>query len=164
MDHLKITNVVNVIHEENIDEFYFKNSIDGGYRLKLIKDSKLFDNIYLTDAEAEDLLNKLHIKTDSLLFKVFKLDIKKELEVKRMVYYIHELGIINSTITSANVTKEDLVNAIVHLGRITKDKEIASLDFEGVTQEEIYNVLHDKHLEYLSKYEDVLLTDVNSAS
>ena len=164
MDHLKITNVVNVIHEENIDEFYFKNSIDGGYRLKLIKDSKLFDNIYLTDAEAEDLLNKLHIKTDSLLFKVFKLDIKKELEVKRMVYYIHELGIINSTITSANVTKEDLVNAIVHLGIITKDKEIASLDFEVVTQEEIYNVLHDKHLEYLSKYEDVLLTDVNSAS
>ena len=61
-------------------------------------------------------------------------------------------------------TKEDLVNATVHLGRITKDNEIASLDFETIQQEELFNILHNKHRIYLAKYEDVLLTEVNSSA
>lgn len=86
------------------------------------------------------------------------------MKVHEVVYYIHELGIIKDRFSKVNATKEDLVNNLVHLGRITKDSEIAVLDFEGIQQEEIFNILHNKHLEYLAKYEDFLLTEINSGS
>ena len=88
----------------------------------------------------------------------------KELEVHKIVYSIHELGSIKEIFSKANASKEDLVNAVVYLGRITKDSEIPSLDFERIQQEELFNLLHNKHYEYLKKYEDLLLTEVNSGS
>lgn len=106
----------------------------------------------------------MHIKTDSILYKVFKYDIDKELEVHKLVYYVHELGAVKEKFSKANATKEALVNATVHLGRITKDNDIASLDFETIQAEELYNILHSKHYEYLTKFEDLLLTDVLSGS
>lgn len=160
----KVNDLVKRIKEDKIEEFYFKFSVPDGYRLKLIKEDSIVDNVYLTNAEAEELLKKLHIRTDSIIHKVFKIDVEKELEVHKLIYYVHELGAVKEKFSKADATKEDLVNATVHLGRITKDKDIASLDFEGIQQEELYNILHNKHRIYLSKYEDVLLTEVNSGT
>ena len=153
----KVESIVERIKEEPVKEFHFKQSIQEGYYLKLDNDS-----IYLTAEEVNELLAKLHIRTDSILCKVFRYDSSKEFKVHELIYYIHELGIIKDRFSNVNATKESLVNNLVHLGRITKDKEIAVLDFEGIQQEELYNILHRKHLEYLSKYEDILLTEVNS--
>ena len=160
----KVDGLVKRIKEDRIEEFYFKFSVPDGYRIKLVKEDSIVDNIYLTNAEAEELLKKLHIRTDSIIHKVFKIDVEKELEVHKLIYYVHELGAVKEKFSKADATKEDLVNATVHLGRITKDKDIASLDFEGIQQEELYNILHNKHRIYLSKYEDVLLTEVNSGT
>ena len=160
----KVNGLVKRIKEDGIKEFYFKFSVPDGYRIKLVKEDSIVDNIYLTNAEAEELLKKLHIRTDSIIHKVFKIDVEKELEVHKLIYYVHELGAVKEKFSKADATKEDLVNATVHLGRITKDKDIASLDFEGIQQEELFNICHNKHLEYLSKYEDVLLTEVNSGT
>jgi len=160
----KVNGIVKEIHEGLIEEFYFKNAVPDGYKLKLVKGSSIVANVYVTEEEAEELLAKLHIRTDSKLFQVFKLDYKKETKVHEVIYYIHELGIIKDRFSKVNATKEDLINNLVHLGRITKDSEIASLDFEGIQQEEIFNILHNKHLEYLAKYEDFLLTEINSGS
>ena len=160
----KVNNVVETIKEEKIEEFYFKTSVPEGYKLKLVKNDSITDSIYLTESEANEVLNKLHIRTDSLLFKTFKYDVYKELEAYKLIYYLHELGAVKDRFSKANATKEELVNAAVYLGRITKDSEIASLDFEGIQQEELYNILHNKHLEYYHKFKDLLLTDVISGS
>lgn len=160
----KVNKIVKRIKEDGIESFYFKNAIPDGYKLKLVKEDSIVDNIYLSVEDAEDLLVKLHIRTDSIIHKVFKIDVKKEIELHAIIYYIHELGAVKEKFSKANATKEDLVNATVHLGRITKDNEIASLDFETIQQEELFNICHKKHYEYLTKYEDVLLTEVNSGS
>lgn len=160
----KVDGIVKAIYENRIQEFYFKNSFPDGYKLKLVKDSKIFDNIYLTESEANELLVKLHIKTDSILFNVFKLNHEQEAYIKTVISKVHELGLIKANFSSVNATKEDLVNAVNHLKQITKDVELTSLDVEGIQQEEIYNILHEKHLEYLTKFNDVILTEVNSAS
>lgn len=158
----KVNGIVNRIKEDRIEEFYFKNAVPDGYRLKLIKDSTIVDNVYLTTSEAENLLKQLHIKTDSLLFNVFQLDLEKEATVKIIISSVHELGIINSVITSVNATEEDLIQALNHLATITKDVDLAELDVKQIQKEELYNILHNKHLEYYSKYTDFLLTEAIS--
>lgn len=132
--------------------------------MKLVKGSNIVDNIYLTEAEVHELFKKLHIKTETIIHKVFKLDLEKEAEVIRIVNYIHELGVINSTITSVNATEEDLIQALNYLKTITKDKELAELDVKQIQKEELYNILHRKHLKYYDKYRNVILTEVNSGS
>lgn len=92
------------------------------------------------------------------------MDFLKELQIRRTASYIHELGIIKATFSSVNATKEDLINAVNHLRQITKDSELASLDVEGIQQETLFNILHNKHYEYFKKYEDFLLTEINSGS
>ena len=159
----KVNGIVKRIKEDGIESFYFKVSVHDGYKLKLVKEDSIVDNIYLTSEEAELLLEKLHIKTDAIIHKVFNYDVHKEIEVHKLIYYVHELGAVKEKFSKADATKEDLVNATVHLGRITKDNEIASLDFEGIQQEELFNILHNKHRIYLAKYEDVLLTEVISS-
>ena len=155
----KVNNIVDKIRTENIKEFYFNQSMEDGYYLKLDNDS-----IYLTSEEAESLLKQLHIKTDSIILKKFKVDHEKELEAKKIIYYIYELGIIYSDFSSVNATKEELINATIHLGRITKDYSLAEIDFKTIQKEELYNILSRKHNFYLKKYEDFLLTEVNSGS
>ena len=158
----KVESIVKTIYEDRIEEFYFKISVPEGYRLKLVKEDSIVDNIYVTEAEANELLNKLHIKTETILHKVFKLDLEKEATVKRIISSVHELGIINSVITSVNVTEEDLVNAVNHLGHLTKDVELAELDVKQLQKEELFNILHNKHYEYYSKYTNFLLTEAIS--
>ena len=155
----KVNNIVDKIRTENIKEFYFNQSMEDGYYLKLDNDS-----IYLTSEEAESLLKQLHIKTDSIILKKFKVDHEKELEAKKIIYYIYELGIIYSDFSSVNATKEELINATIHLGRITKDYSLAEIDFKTIQKEDLYNILSRKHNFYLKKYEDFLLTEVNSGS
>ena len=157
----KVSGIIKTIYVDHIEEFYFKLSVPDGYRLKTTEPSSI-DGTYLTEAEVHELLKQLHIRTETIVHKIFKLDHEKELEIHNIIYYVHELGAVKEKFSKANATKEDLVNATVHLGRITKDNEIASLDFETIQQEELYNILHRKHLDYLAKYEDAILTDVNS--
>lgn len=161
MFNSKVDGIVKTIKENGIESFYFKNAVPDGYKLKLVKNDSIVENVYVTSEEAESILRKLHIRTDTILFKVFKYDAYREFEVHKIIYSIHELGAIKDRFSKVDATKEDLINAAVYLGRITKDKDITSLDFEGIQQEEIYNILHNKHREYLSKYEDVLLMEVN---
>ena len=162
VNEYKVKKIVGRIHEEHIEEFYFKNAVPDGYKLKLVKGSSIVDNIYLDTEEAELLLKQLHFKTDTIIHKVFKIDYAKEIEVHRLIYYIHELGAVKEKFSKADASREDLINATVHLGRITKDKSIANLDFDTIQQEELFNICHNKHRIYLSKYENVLLTEVNS--
>ena len=160
----KVNGIVENIKENRIEEFYFKISVPEGYRLKLVKDSNIVDNIYLTESEVNELLAKLHIRTETIIHKVFKLDLEKEAYFRRIINYIHELGVINVTITSFNSTEEDLIQALSYLKTITKDKELAELDVKQIQKEELYNILHKKHLEYYYKYTDMILTEVNSGS
>ena len=92
------------------------------------------------------------------------MDLEKEAYFRRIINYIHELGVINVTITSFNSTEEDLIQALSYLKTITKDKELAELDVKQIQKEELYNILHKKHLEYYYKYTDMILTEVNSGS
>ena len=160
----KVNGLVKTIHEEKVEEFYFKNAVPDGYRLKLIKDNAVYNNVYVTEEEAKDLLAKLHIKTDSLLFKVFKLDLKKEAYFNRMLSSIHDLGMLRHELTASDITKEELIAEVNLLKALTKDKTLASLDVEGMQQEELYNIVHRKHLEYYSKFKDIVLTEVISGS
>lgn len=157
----KVDGIIKTIYEDRIEEFYFKISVPDGYRLKTTEPSSI-EGTYLTEVEVHELLKKLHIRTETILHKIFKLDFEKELQIKRLTSYIHELGIIKANISSVNATKEDLVNIANHLRQITKDKDLASLDVEGIQQEEIYNILHEKHLNYLAEYTSVILTEASS--
>lgn len=157
----KIENIVKSIYEDRIEEFYFKISVPDGYRLKTTEATNISD-VYLTEAEVHELLTKLHINTDVIVHKVFKLDFEKELQIKRLTSYIHELGIIKANFSSVTATKEDLINVVNHLRQITKDVELAELDVHAVQQEEIYNVLSAKHYEYLVKFTADILTEAYS--
>ena len=158
----KVDGIIKTIYEDRIEEFYFKISVPDGYRLKLIKDSNIVANVYVTEAEVNELLAKLHIKTESIVHNVFKLDLEKEAYVRRIINYVHELGVINATITSVNATEEELIQALSYLKTITKDNELAEFNVNGVQKEELYNVIHRKHLEYLDKYSNFLLTEAIS--
>ena len=158
----KVDAIIKTMYLDNIEEFYFKFSVPDGYRLKTTEPSSI-DGTFLTEVEVNDLLAKLHIRTETIIHKVFKMDFKKELQVKRLTSYIHELGAVKEKFSKANISKKDLVNATVHLGRITKDNEIASLDFERIQQEELFNICHKKHYEYLSKFTADILTEVSSS-
>ena len=92
------------------------------------------------------------------------MDFEKELQIKRLTSYIHELGIIKANFSSVNATKEDLVAVVNHLKQLTKDVELAELNVNEVQQEEIYNILHRKHLEYLANYTVDILEEVTSGS
>ena len=153
----KVNNIVDRIKEDRIEEFYFKNAVPDGYRLKLIKDSVIVDNVYLTKTEANDLLKQLHFKTDSILFKTFKLDLEKEAYFNRMLSAIHDLGMLKRESIASDVTKEELIAEVNLLKALTKD-----LDLEGMQQEELNNIVHKKHLEYYSKFKDIVLTEVLS--
>ena len=83
------------------------------------------------------------------------MDFEKQLQIKRLTSYIHELGIIKANFSSVNATKEDLVAVANHLRQITKDVELAEVDVATIQQEELYNILHRKHLEYLAKFTDI---------
>ena len=159
----KVDGIIKTIYLDKIEEFYFKLSVPDGYRLKTTEPSSI-DGTYLTVEETVVLLDKLHIKTGTIIHKVFKIDFMKELQIKRLTSYIHELGIIKANFSSVNATKEDLVNAVNHLKQITKDNDLASLDVEGIQQEEIYNILHEKHLEYLASFTADILEEVTSGS
>lgn len=160
----KVNAIVNSIYEKNIDEFYFKTSVPDGYRLKLIKDSAIVDNVHLTKVEATDLLAKLHFKTDTLLFKTFKLDFEKEDYFNRMLSSIHDLGRLKQELGNPNITKEELIANVNLLKALTKDNELASLDVEAMQQEELLNIVHNKHLEYYSRFKDIILAEVISGS
>ena len=162
MVNSKVNNIVDRLKEDNIEEFYFKNAVPDGYRLKLIKDSTIVDNIYLTKPEAEELLAKLHIKTDSILFKTFKLDFEKEAFFNRMLSAIHDLGMLKRESIASDVTKEELIASVNLLKALTKDNELASIDVEGMQQEELNNIVHRKHLEYYVKFKDIVLAEVLS--
>lgn len=43
------------------------------------------------------------------------MDFEKQLQIKRLTSYIHELGIIKANFSSVNATKEDLVAVANHL-------------------------------------------------
>ena len=159
----KVDGIIKTIYLDKIEEFYFKLSVPDGYRLKTTEPSSI-DGTYLTVEETVVLLDKLHIKTGTIIHKVFKIDFMKELQIKRLTSYIHELGIIKANFSSVNATKEDLVNAVNHLKQITKDNDLASLDVERIQQEELYNIVHRKHLEYYHKFKDMVLTEVISGS
>lgn len=90
------------------------------------------------------------------------MDLEKEAYFKRIISSVHELGLLKANIISVNATKEDLVLAVNHLEQLTKDKDLAELDVNELQKEELFNILHNKHLEYLSKYTDVILTEVIS--
>ena len=160
----KVNNIVDRIKEDRIEEFNFKNAVPDGYRLKLIKDSTIVDNVYLTKPEAEELLAKLHFKTDSILFRTFKLDFEKEAYFNRILSSIHDLGMLRRELIASDITKEELLAEVNLLKTLTKDKSLASLDAEGMQQEELYNIVHEKHLEYYSKFKDIILTEVISGS
>lgn len=155
----KVNNIVDKIRTENIEEFYFKQSIEEGYYLKLDNDS-----IYLTPEEAESLLKQLHIKTDSIILRKFNLNHEKEAYINRMLSSIHDLGLLKADINNVNATKEDLIQCINHLKQLTKDKDLAELDVDSMQKEELYNILHRKHLKYYYHYKDIILTEVNSGS
>lgn len=159
MANNKVDRIINRIYENRIESFNFKQSLEEGYYLKLDNDS-----IYLTSEEVTELLKKLHIKTDSILFKVFKLDLEKEAYFKRIISSIHDLGMLRHELTASNISKEELIAEVNFLKQLTKDKELASLDVEGMQQEELYNSVHKKHLEYYNKYKDLLLTEIISGS
>ena len=159
----KVDGLFRTINSNHIEEFYFKTSVPDGYRLKTTEPSSI-DGTYLTEAEAHELLNRLHIRTETILHKVFKIDFEKRFKIHMLTSYIHELGIIKANFSSVNATKEDLVNAVNHLKQITKDNELASLDVEGIQQEEIYNILHEKHLTYLAEFTADILEEVTSGS
>ena len=160
----KVNNIVDRIKEDKIEEFNFKNAVPDGYRLKLIKDSTIVDNIYLSKVEAEELLAKLHFKTDSILFRTFKLDFEKEAYYNRMLSSIHDLGMLKRESIASDVTKEELIAEVNLLKALTKDKELIKLNVDGMQQEELYNIVHKKHLEYYSKFKDIILTEVISGS
>ena len=65
----KVNRIVENIKENRIEEFYFKIAVPEGYKLKLIKDSKIVDNIFLTESEVNELLAKLHIRTEASFSK-----------------------------------------------------------------------------------------------
>ena len=153
----KVNNIVDRIKEDKIEEFNFKNAVPDGYRLKLIKDSTIVDNIYLSKVEAEELLAKLHFKTDSILFRTFKLDFEKEAYYNRMLSSIHDLGMLKRESIASDVTKEELIAEVNLLKALTKN-------VDGMQQEELYNIVHKKHLEYYSKFKDIILTEVISGS
>ena len=155
----KVNNIVDKIRTENIEEFYFKQSIEEGYYLKLDNDS-----IYLTPEEAESLLKQLHIKTDSIILRKFNLNHEKEAYINRILSSIHDLGLLKADINNVNATKEDLIQCINYLKQLTKDKDLAELDVDSMLKEELYNILHRKHLKYYYHYKDIILTEVNSGS
>lgn len=157
----KVDGIFKTINVDGIEEFYFKISVPDGYRLKTTEPSSI-DGTYLTEAEVHELLNRLHIRTETIVHKVFKIDFEKRLKLHMLTSYIHELGIIKANLSSVNATKEDLVNIANHLRQITKDKDLASLDVNELQQEEIYNILHEKHLTYLAEYTSVILTEASS--
>lgn len=159
MANNKVDKIINRIYENRIESFNFKQSLEEGYYLKLDNDS-----IYLTSEEVTELLKKLHIKTDSILFKVFKLDLEKEAFFKRIISSIHDLGMLRHELTASDISKEELIAEVNFLKQLTKDKTLASLDVEGMQQEELYNIVHKKHLEYYNKYKDLLLTEIISGS
>ena len=161
MVETKVDGIIKTIYLDHIEEFYFKLSVPDGYRIKTTVATEI-DSIYLTEAEVHELFKKLHIRTETILHKIFKIDFRKQLQIKRLTSYIHELGAVKEKFSKANATKEDLVNATVHLGRITKDSEIASLDFETIQQEELYNICHKKHYEYLTSFTVDILEEVSS--
>lgn len=155
----KVNNIVDKIRTENIEEFYFKQSLEDGYYLKLDNDS-----IYLTPEEAESLLKQLHIKTDSILFKTFKLDFEKESHFNRMLSSIHDLGLLKADISNINATKEDLIQCVNYLKLLTNDKDLVELDVDSLQKEELSNILHRKYLKYYLEYKDIILTEINSGS
>lgn len=157
MVNSKVKNIVEQIREDNIKEISFKQSIKEGYYLKLDNDT-----VYLTIEEANQLLKELHIKTDSLLFKVFKLDYEKESYINRILSSIHDLGMLRRELINSDTTKEDLIGMVNYLTQLTKDKELIKLNVDGMQQEELYNIVHRKHLEYYSQYKEIVLTEVNS--
>lgn len=157
----KVENIIKTMYTENIEEFYFKISVPDGYRLKTTEPSSI-DGTYLTTEETVVLLDKLHIKTETIIHKVFKIDIVKELQIKRLTSYIHELGIIKANFSSVNATKEDLVNVANHLRQVTKDVELAELDVNELQKEELFNILHEKHYEYLANFTSTILAEVLS--
>lgn len=162
MVNSKVNNIVDRIKEDRIEEFNFKNAVPDGYRLKLIKDSAIVDNVYLSKVEAEELLAKLHFKTDSILFRTFKLDFEKEAYFNRMLSIIHDLGMLKRESIASDVTKEELIAEVNLLKALTKDTDLASVDVEGMQQEELYNLVHRKHLEYYVKFKDIVLSEVLS--
>lgn len=159
MANNKVDRIINRIYENRIESFNFKQSLEEGYYLKLDNDS-----IYLTSEEVTELLKKLHIKIDSILFKVFKLDLEKEAFFKRIISSIHDLGMLRHELTASDISKEELIAEVNFLKQLTKDKTLASIDVEGMQQEELYNIVHKKHLEYYNKYKDLLLTEIISGS
>lgn len=160
----KVNGIVKTIYEDRIEEFYFKFSVPDGYKLKLVKGSSIVANIYVNESEVKELLAQLHIKTESIVHKVFKLDLEKEAYFKRMLSSIHDLGMIKQELTAIDVTKEELISMVNLLKSLTNDNDLASLDVETIQQEELYNIVHRKHLEYYSKFKDIILTELNSAT
>ena len=154
----KVDGIFKTINVDGIEEFYFKISVPDGYRLKTTEPSSI-DGTYLTESEAKELLKKLHIKTDSILLNVFKLDFEKEAYLNRILSSIHDLGRLKQELMTSTITKEDLVADVNLLKVLTKDSELASLDVKGMQQEELYNIVHRKHLEYYSKFKDIILTE-----
>jgi len=90
---------------------------------------------------------------------VFKLDFEKEAYLNRILSSIHDLGRLKQELMTSTITKEDLVADVNLLKVLTKDSELASLDVKGMQQEELYNIVHRKHLEYYSKFKDIILTE-----
>ena len=81
-----------------------------------------------------------------------------------MLSSIHDLGMIKQELTAIDVTKEELISMVNLLKSLTNDNDLASLDVETIQQEELYNIVHRKHLEYYSKFKDIILTELNSAT
>lgn len=159
----KVNGIVKAIYENRIEEFYFKFSVPDGYRLKTTEPSSI-DGTYLTEAEVHELLTKLHIRTETIVHKVFKLDLEKEAYFKRILSSIHDLGMLKQELTASTITKEELISEVNLLKALTKDNDLASLDVERIQQEELYNIVHRKHLEYYHKFKDMVLTEVISGS
>lgn len=106
----------------------------------------------------------MHFKTDSILFKTFKLDLEKEAYFNRMLSIIHDLGMLKRESIASDITKEELIAEVNLLKQLTKDTDLASIDVEGMQQEELNNIVHRKHLEYYSKFKDIILTEIISGS
>ena len=159
----KVDGIIKTIYLDKIEEFYFKLSVPDGYRLKTTEPSSI-DGTYLTEAEVHELLTKLHIRTETIVHKVFKLDLEKEAYFKRILSSIHDLGMLKQELTASTITKEELISEVNLLKALTKDNDLASLDVERIQQEELYNIVHRKHLEYYHKFKDMVLTEVISGS
>ena len=140
----KVNGIVKAIYENRIEEFYFKFSVPDGYRLKTTEPSSI-DGTYLTEAEVDELLTKLHIRTETIVHKVFKLDLEKEAYFKRILSSIHDLGMLKQELTASTITKEELISEVNLLKALTKDNDLASLDVDS-------NLSYNQNLDSIDDY------------